>query len=104
MKNIEEYKNKIDNILQNQQYNMLERTQNGLQFFVSKELKDGKITKNEYEELNEYIERKTKALLKKEETKEFKKQLQVKGLQYTPIYKGEADKLPPKRPTKEGRE
>ena len=112
-----------------QAYNKKEETAKGLKDFIDKWLEQGKITKEEYDVLNSYIEIQIKKLLSKEKeetvaekqskeeiskkednlvlSQEDKKeqfhsriQVEQKELKYIPIYKGKFNELPPKRVTK----
>lgn len=132
MRNLEKPKKSIDNILKSQAYNKQEQTAEWLKEEISKWLEQGKITNEEYDTLNTYVEirltqllnkeneetieqeqtgkeevTKNKAAVTQEEIKQqFRDRMQVetKELKYTPIYQGKANKLPPKRKTKEERE
>lgn len=132
MRNLEKPKKSIDNILKSQAYNKQEQTAEWLKEEISKWLEQGKITNEEYDTLNTYVEirltqllnkeneetieqeqtgkeevTKNKAAVTQEEIKQqFRDRMQVetKELKYTPIYQGKANELPPKRKTKEERE
>ena len=124
MNNIEKEKSYIDNILQKQEYNGINRAKAGILSILKGSIQKGKITQEQYDELTMYSERKIEQIktqngirknfslqknsqntnsqntnsLNNNVKKQFQEKLKVepKELKYIPIYKGKFNSIPQK--------
>ncbi len=124
MNNIEKEKSYIDNILQKQEYNGINRAKAGILSILKGSIQKGKITQEQYDELTMYLERKIEQIktqngirknfslqknsqntnsqntnsLNNNVKKQFQEKLKVepKELKYIPIYKGKFNSIPQK--------
>ena len=69
MNNIEKEKSYIDNILQKQEYNGIDRAKAGILSILKGSIQKGKITQEQYDELTMYLEQKIEQIKTQNETR-----------------------------------